>query len=237
MELTVNDIVKIFAVSEETVNHWIDKKGMPCIKANDQYRFNYIELLDWALHKRIQLTPEVLNFADREHHKTNILYQAIKKGRIYYDLPGDNREEVLKSVVDVLPLPAKTNKKSLWQMLIAREKLVSTSMGNGIAIPHVRNPVVLNIDQPSVTLCFLKNPIDFKAPDGKPVYILFVLLSTSVKEHLTFLSRIAYSLQSSKLQEYLQSKATPEEILAEIMVLESKFSFLSSEIKRGARKI
>ena len=49
MELTVNDIVRIFAVPEETVNGWIEKKSMPCVRANEQYRFNYIELLDWAL--------------------------------------------------------------------------------------------------------------------------------------------------------------------------------------------
>ena len=228
MELTINDIVRIFAVPEETVNHWIEKKEMPCIKANEQYRFNYIELLDWALKEKIQLTPEALTLGNRENYKSYVLYQAIKNGHIYYDIPGDNREEILKSVVEVLPLPPKLNKKSLWQMLIAREELDSTATGGGIAIPHVRNPVVLHIDQPSITLCFLKKPVDFKAIDGKPVFILFVLLSPSVKTHLAILSRLAYCLQSTKLQEYLHSKATQEEILAEIMVLESKLSPVSN---------
>lgn len=52
MQLTVNDIVRIFAVPEKTVNGWIEKKNMPCVRANEQYRFNYIELLDWALKKK-----------------------------------------------------------------------------------------------------------------------------------------------------------------------------------------
>ena len=224
MELTINDIVKIFAVPEETVNHWIEKKEMPCIKANEQYRFNYIELLDWALKKKISLTPEALALGDRENHKSSIVYQAIKNGGIYYDVPGNNREEALKSIIDLLPLPSKLNKKSLWQMFIAREKLISTTLGNGIAIPHVRNPVVLHIDEPTITLCFLKEPIDFKAIDGKPVFILFTILSPSVKRHLTILSRLAFCLQNAKLQEYLHRKASPEQILAEIRILESKLS-------------
>ncbi len=222
MQLTVNDIIKIFAVTEQTVNHWIEKKDMPCIKANEQYRFNYIELLDWALEKRVQLTPELLTLGERENHNPSVLYQALKAGNIYYGISGGNRGEVLKSIVDVLPLAQKLNKKSLLQMLIAREKMMSTAIGNGIAIPHVRNPVVLHMDHPSITLCFLKKPVDFKALDGKPVFILFTLLSPSVKKHLAILSRLAFCLQNAKLQEYLHLKASPEEILAEMRVLESK---------------
>jgi len=229
MELTINDIVKIFAVGERTVNGWIEKKKMPCIKANEQYRFNYIELLDWALEKKIKLTPEVLSLGDRENRDANVLYQAIKNGRIHYDVPGDERDDVLKSVVDLLPLPPKMNKASLWQMLVAREHMMSTAVGNGVAIPHVRNPVVLHIDHPSVTLCFLKKPVDFKAIDDKPVFILFTILSPSVKKHLAILSRLAFCLQNTKLQDYLHARATQEQILAEIRILESKLSPIPDE--------
>lgn len=226
MELTVNDIIKTFAVPEHTVNDWIEKKGMPCIRANEQYRFNYIALLDWALEKKIRLTPEVLALGDREKQHEGALYQAIKAGGIYYDIPGDDREEALKAVVDVLPLPPKLNKEALWQMLVAREKTVSTAIGNGIAIPHVRNPVVLSIDRPSITLCFLKNAVDFKAMDHKPVSIVFVLLTPSVKKHLAILSRLAFCLQNPRLQQCLQERASSEEILAEVRVIESTATLL-----------
>ncbi|HLD69732.1 MAG TPA: helix-turn-helix domain-containing protein [Candidatus Omnitrophota bacterium] len=60
MKLTVNDIVKIFAVPERTVHDWIEKKNMPFTRANEQVRFNYIALLDWAMENKIKLTPEIL---------------------------------------------------------------------------------------------------------------------------------------------------------------------------------
>ena len=234
MELTINDIVRVFEVSEQTVNRWIDKKNMPCVRANEQYRFNYIELLDWALRKNIRLTPEVLALGDWENHGSSVLYQAIKDGDIHYDISGDTREEVLKAVVDVLPLPPGLNKTSLWQMLIARERMMPTALGNGIAIPHVRNPVVLHVDHPSISLCFLKKPVDFKALDGKPVFIVFTILSPSVKKHLGILSRLAFCLQNAKLQEYLHRKAPREQILAEIRVLESGISTVPDESGREA---
>ncbi len=234
MELTINDIVKIFGVGERTVNNWIEKKHMPCVRANEQYRFNYIELLDWALEKKVPLTPDVLALGDREDRNSTIVYQAIQDGHIHYDIPGSNREEVLRAIVDVLPLGPKLNRQSLGQMLIAREKMMSTAVGNGIAIPHVRNPVVLHVDHPSIALCFLKNPVDFKALDGKPVLVLFILLSPSVKRHLVILSRLAFCLQNTKLQEYLRRKAPPEQILAEIRILESQLSSIPNGNEKEA---
>ena len=224
MELSFKDIVKIFAVREETVNEWIEKKHMPCIKANEQYRFNYIELLDWAIEEKIRLTPGLLALEDNENYNHDVLYQSLTAGSIYYDVSGDTPEEVLKSIVEVLPLPQGLNKKSLWQMLVAREKLVSTGVGHGIAIPHVRNPVVLSLEKPSITLCFLKKPVDFKALDGEPVFVLFTLLCPSIKQHLSILSRLAFCLQNEKMRNFLHERAPREKILAEMKVLESKIS-------------
>ncbi|MBM6592518.1 PTS sugar transporter subunit IIA [Microvirga sp. BT291] len=62
--------------------------------------------------------------------------------------------------------------KVLFKALQDREKLGSTGMGDGVAIPHVR---VMGTDQPIGILVRLKNPIDFDAVDGRPVDILFFL--------------------------------------------------------------
>lgn len=232
MELSFKDVVNVFAVTEDTVNSWIEKMSLPCIKANEQYRFNYIELLDWAIENNISLTPELLSLKDPSSYNNEVLYQAISSGNIYYDIPGDNREEVLRSIVDLLVFPQKVNKKSLCQMLIAREMMGSTAIGNGIAIPHVRNPVVLHMEQASIALCFLKKPVDFNALDGKPIAILFIIFSPSVKTHLAILSRLAFCLQNALLQKYLHEKVAREQILAEIKLLELKLLTLRSENKK-----
>ena len=61
-------------------------------------------------------------------------------------------------------------------MLEAREAMGSTGIGDGIAIPHARYPVVLHLDKPLVSLCFLEQPIDFGALDARPVQALRCLL-------------------------------------------------------------
>jgi len=221
MQLTFRDILKIFQVSEKTVQGWINKKGMPCVIANEQYCFNYINLLEWALEKDIKLTPEVLNLGETEF-EGHILSNALTRGDVHYDITGNNREEVLKAVVNILPLPREMNRDHLFEMLWVREAMASTAFGNGIAIPHVRNPIVLHIDQPVVTVCFLRSPIDFKALDRKPVFILFTVLSPSVKIHLALLARLAFCLQNPKMQDYLHRRASREEVLADFFILEAK---------------
>jgi PTS system nitrogen regulatory IIA component len=99
-------------------------------------------------------------------------------------------------------------------MLMAREAIGSTGIGGGIALPHPRNPIVLSVDKPIVSLLFLEKPIDFNAIDGKPVILFFLLISPTVRIHLHLLSRIAYAVHYAAFKDALSSKAPPGEILA-----------------------
>ena len=83
----------------------------------------------------------------------------------------------------------------LLRVLLAREALESTGIGDGIAIPHVRNPVVLHVSRPMITLCFLEQAVDYGALDGKPVNTVFSLISPTVRAHLRLLSRLSFALQ------------------------------------------
>lgn len=222
MQISVRDIVKIFRVEEKTIYDWIAKKRMPCLKVNDQYRFNYIELLEWALEKKILLTADILALGERELNKSGVLADALKTGGVFYDIPGKDRQEVLRNVVDLLPVPADVDKQSLFEMFLARESMESTAIGNGIALPHLRNPVVLNIDEPFVALCFLKDAVDFNAYDRKPVSILFALVSPSIKMHLLLLSRLSFCLQDPGFQRRLSAKELKEPLIAEVIVIESR---------------
>ena len=108
----------------------------------------------------------------------------------------------------------------LFQTLLAREALGSTAIGKGIAIPHVRNPILSHSQEPSVTLCFLKRPIDFKALDNKPVHILFTLITPNVKIHLHMLARLSFVLREQRFMELLNHTPSKDEIIAMVTELE-----------------
>ena len=216
MQLTVKEVAAMLNFSEKTIYRWIKKKNIPFYRINDQLRFNRAELLEWATSKRIPVSVEI--FKDKEQGSTSLpsLTDALKAGGIAYRVGGGDQAAVLHTIVGLMNLPDEVDREFLYEVLLARETLGSTGVGEGIAIPHVRNPVVLHIQKPSVTLCFLEKAIDFKAIDGVPVNILFTLISPTVRAHLHLLSRIGYLLRNADFK-YALKKQESREVLMELV--------------------
>ena len=138
------------------------------------------------------------------------------------DLAGVDKDGVLRAVIARMPFPEEVNREALLQVLLARESMGSTGIGNGIAIPHVRNPIVLHVPRALVSLCFLRQPIEFGAVDGQPVHTVFAIISPSIKGHLHLLSRLALALKNGGFAEALARKAAPAEILAQCRLAEAR---------------
>ena len=219
MFLKVADLAAAAGVDEKTVLNWIKNQGLPAHKQDDRYRINRVDLLEWATSQGITIPPEIF-VVNNETNPLSSVSEALKKGGIFYDLPGDTPESALYEVVSRLSLPPGLDPEFLLQTLLAREALGSTALGNGIAIPHVRNPIVGQAGESAISLCFLKNPIDFDAVDGQPVTILFTLVTPNVKEHLHLLAKLAFLLHDQPFQELLHRPGSETEIMAAIYSLE-----------------
>jgi PTS system nitrogen regulatory IIA component len=220
MRLRVRDAAELLDVSEKTIYRWISQKKLPAHRVNEQYRFNRAELLEWATSEQIPVSPKMLE--EPEDAFIPSLEQALRSGGIHYRVGGTDKPSVLKSIVEILPLPEEVDREFLFQVLLARESVGSTAIGDGIAIPHVRNPVTLHVAQPIVALSFLENSIDFQAIDGKPVHTLFTIISPTIKAHLNLLSKLAYGLRGSPLAEAVASRASREEILRDASLLDAR---------------
>jgi len=136
-------------------------------------------------------------------------------------VPGTDRESVLRAVVGTLRLPAGTDREFLVQVLLAREAMGSTGIGDGIAIPHVRNPVVLNGLPASITLCYLANPVPFDAIDGQPVHTIFWIVSPTIRGHLQLLARLSWALHDPAFKAAVLRRAPEAEIVAEAARIEA----------------
>ena len=88
----------------------------------------------------------------------------------------------------------------------------STGIGEGVAIPHVRNPIVMHIPKPMITLCFLEHAIDFGALDGKPVHTLFTIVSPVISAHLNLLSRLAFAMRHQSFSNAIRQQASRDNI-------------------------
>ncbi len=222
MQLTFRDIEQAFEIEEKTLYQWLNARGMPAVKANDQYYFNSVETLEWALKNKIRLTTGALRLCEKSRQGQDVITPALMRGGVHLGLGGKSRDEVLGKAIDILPLPGHIQRGPLKEMLLSREHAGTTAIGNGIAIPHVKHPVVLAGMEPIVGLFMLENSVDFSSLDGEGVHTLFVILSSSFKGHLSLLSRLAFCLQDEEVKAALKSRADHQEILAAFQVAESR---------------
>lgn len=218
MNLAVKDVALLLGVSEKSVYRWISERGLPTHRVGGQFRFNRAEIVEWAAASRVNLTPRILEEPEAAGSLPS-LAEALETGGVMYRISGATRESVLAAVVEYLRLPDGTDRDLLLQMLVAREKLASTGIGDGIAIPHTRYPIVMHVDKPMVTLCFLEQPVEFDAMDGKPVHALFTVVSPTVHAHLHLLSRLMFAVRDEKFKALIRRQASRDEILAALRPL------------------
>lgn len=214
MQLTVRDVAQLLGVSEKTVYRWAGQRKLPAYRVNEQLRFNRAELLEWASANRARVSPELFAEPESAAAPSPSLAQALRDGGIAYRVEGRDVPGVMRAVVELMRLPEEVDRSFLLQVLLAREALQSTAIGDGIAIPHPRSPLVLHIQRPSATLCFLDDPVDFGALDGRPVHALFTLVSPTARAHLQLLSRVAFALRDDAFLALIAAAAGRDEILS-----------------------
>jgi PTS system nitrogen regulatory IIA component len=222
MNLSVKDAARLLSVSEKTIYRWIKQEVIPAYRVHEQYRFNRAEILEWATSRRINVAPEVFHEPETDARPLPLLSEALEAGGIFYRLGGKSRDDALADVVAHLRLPEEVDRQYLLQVLIAREHLASTGVGDGIALPHPRNPVLLHVTRPTVTLGFLENPVDFQALDGRPVHTLFTLVTPTLRSHLHLLSMLGFAFQDSRFRRTLEGKGSREEILTALRRVEER---------------
>ena len=105
------------------------------------------------------------------------------------------------------------SKKEILATVISREEIVPTALGNGIILPHSRNPMLTCIEDEIVALVFLEKPLDYETPDRKLVHSIFLTLASNAKTHLGMLSRISNFCSQPEFLELLEKRAERKEIL------------------------
>jgi PTS system nitrogen regulatory IIA component len=211
MQLDVRGAAAVLNVPQSTIYRWINERHLPAKGVEGQYRFARTELLEWATIQKVELSPNIF----QEDSVRLSLVDALESGGVFYGVPGSDKDSVLRSVVDNMSLPEGTDAEQLVELFLAREATGSTAVGNGIAIPHPRRPLVLPVAKPMLSLCFLAEPIEFGAANGEPVHTLFVLLSPTIQMHLQMLARVACLLRDNRFQQILAQRKSRQEILTE----------------------
>lgn len=149
-----------------------------------------------------------------------LIHKLISQDRVFLDIKSRTRDEIIAELADIAS-KANTciNKSVLWDKLLEREKLGSTALGRGLAIPHCK---LEKFKKPLVIMAVSKQGIKEWSIDGKPVHIIFLVVSPleNPNTNLNILSSIAQlARKSNKLASKLVRAKSANEA-AEIIRLE-----------------
>ena len=132
------------------------------------------------------------------------------------DLKGDTKEEIIAELVDSLSASeAISDRDKVLQAVLEREKIMSTGIGDGIAIPHGKSDSVVKL---VAALGTQRRGVDFEALDGEPAYVFFLLVSPANVSgpHIKALARISRLLKNDNFKKKLITASSPEEIISAI---------------------
>ena len=124
------------------------------------------------------------------------IVRLIKRGGVYNDVEGDDLETVYENALNLIELPGDLDKEEVLNGLVAREHMLSTAVGGGIAIPHFSSNLIKNVEEQLIAVVYLKHPIQMQTQDLKPVTTLFIILTMNSYYHMKVLDTLTGLLRN-----------------------------------------
>jgi PTS system nitrogen regulatory IIA component len=203
--LTLEEVAKYLRVSERTVYDWAQRGEIPAGKIGTVWRFKKTEMEKWVNDRLSVHTME-------PQYGVIQIENILSPDRIIF-LNYAAKRDALQSLADNLALaPQVKNRQELVQEILKREDLMSTAIGRGIAIPHVRLPSVTDL---VVSVGVSRTDIlDFQALDDEPVRLLF-MIAAAYNQHAYYLQTLSFfsaRLKNRELRLSLLAAESPQEV-------------------------
>jgi len=226
MDLKIKDVADLLSVSETTIRRWLADGKIPAYKLNHQYRFSRIEIENWMLKCKLDLEKPYSSFSEdqiypskSQHERVSnrggtqqfSLFRALNKGDLLVDVEGKDKEEIIKNTLNKVAPSLGVDADVVAELFLDRERLMPTSLSNGVAVPHSRDFILKG--PASDMVVFLKQPIEYGALDGKPVHTMFFLFSSDDKRHLHLLAKIAHLSSCENTLKALSTHSVKDSLL------------------------
>ncbi len=203
--LTIEEVAKYLRVSERTVYDWAQKGEIPSGKIGTVWRFKRAEIEKWV-NDRLSMNRMAPQFASLQ------VQNILSPDRVLFINHSTKRDALLALADNLANAPQVKNRQELAAEILKREDLMSTAIGRGIAIPHVRLSSVTDL---VVSVGISQSDIiDFQTLDDQPVRLLF-MIAAAYNQHAYYLQTLSYfstKLKNKDLRSSLLQAKTPAEV-------------------------
>ncbi len=189
--MTLSEVAVYLRLAEKTVLRMVHRGQIPCAKVASQWRFLRSLIDDWLIAKMRVVPQNDLARLIESSPEVVPLTPLLKAEHVVLDLRPGSREDVLHQLVQpLLRTRFIDREKPFVDKLLERERIVSTAVGRGVAIPHLRNPQENPGGGPVLVVGICREGTDFEAQDGEKTHLFFLLCSDSEVVHLRVLAKV-----------------------------------------------
>ena len=206
--LSKSETAKLLKVSEQVVQEMLNTNVFESKLVGKSLKIDADSLNEWL--ENLSETEEKLLALKRVicHFE-----EYMRPENIFLDFHAENKYEAIRVLSEkAKELKLVRDARWLYEVVVAREELISTAIGNGVTLLHPRHLHPSKIKAPSILFGRTDEGVDFDAPDNKPVNIFFMLLLHNDKQHLFSLSYISKLISNPEVLKQLETGKTVEEI-------------------------
>ena len=216
MNLSVRDVAKHLNVSEKTIYRMIKDEMIPCFRVGGQWRFDRREINSWIEDTRQFFYGAATGKTPMADEESISVTEFLRRGGVYYAVPGDSKETSILSCLELIKTAIpQVDTERFFDAIMDREKLCPTSVGHGIAFPHLRLFREFTAPDSSIALCFLEKPISFGALDNEDVDTLFFIFPKSERRFLRIQAKLLRLLKDEEVLSTVK-KVPPADLLFEV---------------------
>jgi len=223
--MTVSELSAYLKIGEKSLLRMANKGDLPGLKVGSQWRFPKVVIDDWLSSRMRHTSDEAIVDVVRRADKNIPLSRLMYPGKVIMNINPGSKQEVLRQLI--VPLLADSvigDADGFVLKLLERERMVSTAVGRGIALPHPRHPDEVHATRSAVVFGRCPDGTDFESPDGKPTHLFFLVCATGEVVHLRIMSRLAWMLRDARFADQLKTAATEAEILSSIVSKEAEYA-------------
>ena len=210
-----SETARFLRVAEDTLERWV-RQGL--IRSLDRHGhgFDRDELARWARDRGMRIDPDP---ALQPGKKEAALVGAIERGAVTTGVKVTSARNAIQIAIESLPQLSPRLRARLLDEVLERERMASTALGEGIAVPHPREPLGHALEQPLISLVSLDTPLDWASVDGEPVHTVALLASPTAAVHLEILSQIGRAVRLAEVVRLLRSRPAKSALIDGLRVL------------------
>lgn len=216
--LTLPETAQYLKVSEKTIHRLINTDSIPCSKVGGQWRFMRTVIDDW-LKSSMKVIPQQ-EYINALHAQKEAITLAglINPECVFLQLHVSTPRQVLIRLSTSLEKCGAISDAYLFlNQLVEREKLMSTGIGKGIALPHPRQPGLPPVMHSALAIAYCKNSLNFGALDGMKTNLFIVIASNSEPVHLKILSLLTRMIAQNDFLDSIKDFNQPSELIRYII--------------------